>query len=269
MVAKISTNPQLFPDVSPTEIEELTNQIRKVSLEKLQLILKSLIESEGYIYRAPLPRIILEAIILRLATIPPVASLKEILERLGNLQEKLDNNGGLLSQAPSVTSPVSALETQKQTFPQTSTQETDPSCSAAPDDNARECDMSLLEENWKEFLTFIRTKKPPLASFLEHGALVRLAPGSIENGFPKNSFYLERIQEQTKKQELLQISEEFFGEKKKVIIHVLTASGKEKKSVHLPLAQKNEKIRKEAKNHPLVKEALTIFEGSIIEIKVK
>jgi hypothetical protein len=39
--------------------------------------------------------------------------------------------------------------------------------------------------------------------------------------------------------------------------------------VHLPLAQKNEKIRKEAKNHPLVKEALTIFEGSIIEIKVK
>jgi len=268
MVAKISTNPQLFPDLSPKEIEELTNQIRKVSLEKLQLILKSLIESEGYVYRAPLPRVILEAIILRLATIPPVASLKEILERLGKLQEKLGTNGGLLSQAPPVTSPVPALKTQKQTFPQTSTEETAPSCSSAPDDNARGCDMSL-EENWKEFLTFIRTKKPPLASFLEHGTLVRLAPGSIEIGFPKNYLFLERIQEQTKKQELLQISEEFFGEKKKVIIHALTTSGEEKKNVHLPLAQKNEKIRKEAKDHPLVKEALTIFEGSISEIKVK
>jgi DNA polymerase-3 subunit gamma/tau len=126
-----------------------------------------------------------------------------------------------------------------------------------------------LEENWKEFLTFIRTKKPSLASFLEHAALVRLAPGSIEIGFPKNSFFLERIQEQTKKQELIQISEEFFGENKKVTIHALTTPGEEKKNVHLPLAQKNEKIRKEAKNHPLVKEALTIFEGSIIEIKVK
>ena len=268
MVAKISTNPQLFPDLSPKEIEELTNQIRKVSLEKLQLILKSLIESEVYIYRAPLPRVILEAIILRLATIPSVASLKEILERLGKLQEKLGNSGGLLSQVPPVTSPVSASETQKQTFPPTSTEETAPSCSSAPDDNARECDMSL-EETWKELLTFIRTKKPPLASFLEHGTLVRLAPGSIEIGFPKNSFFLERIQEQTKKQELIQISEEFFGEKKKVTIHVLTTPGEEKKNVHLPLAQKNEKIRKEAKNHPLVKEALTIFEGSIIEIKVK
>ena len=130
MVAKISTNPQLFPDLSPKEIEELTNQIRKVSLEKLQLILKSLIESEGYIYRAPLPRVILEAIILRLATIPPVASLKEILERLGKLQEKLGNSGGLLSQAPPVTSPVSASETQKQTFPQTSTEEIAPSSSS-------------------------------------------------------------------------------------------------------------------------------------------
>ena len=268
MVAKISTNPQLFPDLSPKEIEELTNQIRKVSLEKLQLILKSLIESEGYIYRAPLPRVILEAIVLRLATIPPVASLKEILERLGKLQEKLGNSGGLLAQAPPVTSPVSASETQKQTSPPTSTEEIAPSCFSAPDDNARGCDMSL-EETWKEFLTFIRTKKPPLASFLEHGALVRLAPGSIEIGFPKNSFFLERIQEQTKKQELMQISEEFFGEKKKVTIHVLTTPGEEKKDVHLPLAQKNEEIRKEVKNHPLVKEALAIFEGSIIEIKVK
>ncbi|HJX31118.1 MAG TPA: DNA polymerase III subunit gamma/tau [Thermodesulfobacteriota bacterium] len=267
MVAKISTNPQLFPDLSPKEIEELTNPIRKVSLEKLQLILKSLIESEGYIYRAPLPQVILEAIILRLATIPPVASLKGILERLGKLQEKLGNSSGLLAQTPPLTSPVSASETQKQTFSQTSTEETAPSSSSDPDDNARGCDMSL-EKNWKEFLTFIRTKKPPLASFLEHGALVRLAPGSIEIGFPKNSFFLERIQEQTKKQELIQISEEFFGENKKVTIHALTTPSEEKKHVHLPLAQKNEKIRKEAKNNPLVKEALTIFEGSIIEIKV-
>jgi len=160
MVAKISTNPQLFPDISPKEIEELTNQIRKVSLEKLQLILKSLIESEGYIYRALLPRVILEAIILRLATIPPVTSLREILERLGNLQEKLGNSDGLLAQAPPVTSSVSASETQKQTFLQTATEETAPSSSSDPDDNARGCDISL-EETWKELLTFIRTKKPP------------------------------------------------------------------------------------------------------------
>jgi DNA polymerase-3 subunit gamma/tau len=266
MVAKISTNPQLFPDLSPKEIEELTNQILKVNLEKLQLILKSLIESEGYIYRAPLPRVILEAIILRLATIPPVASLKEILERLGNLQEKLANSG-LLSQA-AVISPAPTSETKKQTFLQTATEEPPPSCSSEPDANARGRDMSL-EETWKELLTFIRTKKPPLASFLEHGTLARLTSGSIEIGFPKNSFFLERIQEQTKKQELIQICEEFFGAKKKVTIHVVTTKDEEKKDANLSLAQKNEKIRKEAKNHPLVKEALAIFEGSITEIKLK
>jgi DNA polymerase-3 subunit gamma/tau len=268
MVAKISTNPQLFPDLSPKKIEELTNQILKMNLEKLQLILKILIESEGYIYRAPLPRVILEAIILRLATIPPVASLKEILERLGKLQEKLGNSGGLMSQASPVTSPVSVSKTQKQTFPQTSTEETAPSSSSFPDDNARGCDM-LLEETWKELLAFIRTKKPPLASFLEHGTLARLTSGSIEIGFPKKSFFLERIQEQTKKQELIQICEEFFGAKKKVTIHVVTTKDEEKKNVHLSLAQKNEKIRNEAKNHPLVKEALAIFEGNITEIKLK
>ncbi|HPD61011.1 MAG TPA: hypothetical protein PKV48_04530, partial [Thermodesulfobacteriota bacterium] len=268
MVAKISTNPQLFPDISPKEIEELTNQIRNVSLEKLQLILKSLVETEGYIYRALLPRVVLEAIILRLATIPPVASLKEILKRLGSLQEKLGNGAGSLSLVSSVTSPVSASETQKNTFPQNLIEKNPPPASSDVGESLRERDMSL-DETWKELLRFIRTKKPPLASFLEHGTLIHVAPGFIEIGFPKNSFFLERIQEQTKKQELTQICEEFFGEKKKVTIHIVTPKGEEKRGANLTIAQKNEKIRREAKNHPLVKEVLTIFGGTITEIKVK
>ena len=263
-VAKISTNSQLFSDISPKEIEELTGQIRKVSLEKLQLVLKSLIESEEYIYRAPLPRVILEAIILRLATIPPVDSFKKILERMGKLQGKL---GSSVQPSP-VTSSGAVSGSQKQILLPTSIEENPTFSSSESNDNTRGHDISI-EKTWRELLAFIRVKKPPLASLLEHGILVRLASGFIEIGFPKKSFFLERIQDQTKKQELTHVCEEFFGEKKKVTIQVVTTPGEEKKDTHLTLAQKNEKIRKEAKNHPLVKEALTIFEGSITEIKVK
>ena len=268
MVAKISTNSQLLPELSPKEIEELTNQVQKVSLEKLQLILKSLIENEGYLYRAPLPRVVLEAIILRLATIPLVDSLKEILERLSKLQGALGNSGELSSQSYHVTSSVSASETQQQTFLQNSTEGNSPASSPEAREKAQGSDISL-EETWEKLLAFIRTKKPPLASFLEHGTLVHLTPRAMEIGFPKKSFFLERIQEQSKKQELIQICEEFFGENKRVMIHVVTTQSEEKKDANLTIAQKNEKIRREAKSHPLIKEALTIFGGNITEIKVK
>ncbi|MCX8012077.1 MAG: DNA polymerase III subunit gamma/tau, partial [Desulfobacterota bacterium] len=77
LVAKISDHSQqisqLFPDLSPREIKELTIQAQGFSFEKLQLILKILMENESYLYRTSLPRVILEAILLRIAAIPNFA----------------------------------------------------------------------------------------------------------------------------------------------------------------------------------------------------
>jgi DNA polymerase-3 subunit gamma/tau len=124
------------------------------------------------------------------------------------------------------------------------------------------------DETWKNLLKFIRTKKPLLASLLEHGKLINLNLDSIEIGFPPNSFFLERIQEKSKKQELMKICEEFFG-KRKEIIFSSPESNKTKEEETLPLAQRNEKLREEAKNHPKVKEVLNMFGGTITEIKIK
>jgi DNA polymerase-3 subunit gamma/tau len=271
MVVKISPNQKLFSDLSLKEIEELNDQIREVSLEKLQLMVKSLIEIETYVYRAPLPRVILEAIILRLATIPPVASLKAILERLETLQQKLGTVERFSPPSPLVTTAVLGTETPQQTLSQTKTIPEESTSLSVPRSNESTTlqENQSLVETWEKLLTFISKKKPPLASFLEPGTLLKLSPGSIEIGFPKNFLFLERIQEKTKKQELIKICEEFFGEKKKVAIHVVATQSNEKKNALITQAQKKEKIRTEAKNHPLVREALSIFEGSITEIKVK
>ena len=263
LVAKLSTNPHLFPDFSPKEIEELSNHAREFSQEKLQMVLKTLIENEGYVYRAPLPRVTLEAILLRLATIPAVSSLKEILERLSALQGKLQNSGSFLfpgsETTPASSENIKTFLAEKEGEPSSSDQSNTPFGQAG-----------YLEETWKKLLFFIKTKTPPLASFLQQGTLVSLTQDSIEIGFPKNSFFLERIQEQNKKQDLMQICEEFFREKKKIIIHGLTTAGNGEKNKHTnqTIAQENETMRKEAKNHPLIKEALSIFGGSITEIKV-
>ena len=269
-VAKIGANPRLFPELTPNEIEQLAHQSKEFSLERLQVLLKVLLESEGYIYRAPLPRILLEAILLRMATIPPAASLKEILDKLTDFQEKL--MGITSSPKNSATLPAFSLETEDSEPGEGSSALDEPGLPVqkqVPLASLSGEEMSQ-EESWKALIDFIRTKKPLLASLLDHGQLLKKDRNNIDIAFPKNSLFLESIQEASKKRELGQICEEYFGEETKVKLHVLTSPSNEsedQKSILTP-AQKAEKIREEARNHPLVREALNIFGGGITEIKV-
>lgn len=256
-VAKISTSAQLFPDFSSSEITQFALQAKEVSLEKLQGLLKVLIESERYIYGSPLPLIVLETILLRIASLPSVVSLKEILDKLAAFQEKL-LHGPCSSKASTAFSDAAPESSGLNEHPEKP-------LSPLPLDHE-----GSQEASWKALLDFVREKKPLLASLLEHGNLVKKGPGTVDIEFMENSFFLESIQEVKKNGELDQLCTEFFGEKIKVNLLDLPLRTKnpEKQKQGLSKAQIIEKRKQEARDHPLIKEALALLGGGITEIKV-
>ncbi|MFH0811889.1 MAG: DNA polymerase III subunit gamma/tau [Pseudomonadota bacterium] len=256
-VAKISTSAQLFPDFSSSEITQFALQAKEVSLEKLQGLLKVLIESERYIYGSPLPLIVLETILLRIASLPSVVSLKEILDKLAAFQEKL-LHGPCSSKASTAFSDAAPESSGLNEHPEKP-------LSLLPLDHE-----GSQEASWKALLDFVREKKPLLASLLEHGNLVKKGPGTVDIEFMENSFFLESIQEVKKNGELDQLCTEFFGEKIKVNLLDLPLRTKnpEKQKQGLSKAQIIEKRKQEARDHPLIKEALALLGGGITEIKV-
>ena len=269
MVAKTSTAPRLFPDLTQNEIEQLARQSEGLSLENLQIFLKILIEGEKYLYRAPLPRIVLEAILIRMATLPSSSSLKDILNKLASLQKKITE----ITSSPTVSAdlPFSSFQPKNKGKNDYSSELTEPDLPAQEQDSlsAPFFQEGSREVFWRSLINGIRKKKPLLASFLDHSQLLKKDENTIDIGFPEGSLFLESVQESGKKRELNKICEEFLGKKVNINIRVLKPHKRpEEQELSLTTAEKIEKIREEARRHPLIKEALNIFGGGIAEIKV-
>jgi DNA polymerase-3 subunit gamma/tau len=125
---------------------------------------------------------------------------------------------------------------------------------------------------WKDFVHFAKKKKPPFASLLEHAHPLVLNETVLEVGYPEKSFYLERMQEADNRTLFETLAGEFFKNPLKVRVRGLgdrgpsaggAANGEKENHKKPSLREKQD----EALNHPLVREAINIFGGRVVEIK--
>jgi DNA polymerase III subunit gamma/tau len=125
--------------------------------------------------------------------------------------------------------------------------------------------------DWEGLVTFVKGKKPMLASFLEHGRPLRVSAMILEIGFTAGSFQLSSLQDAAAMAELQGLARSYFQAQTNIKLVSLTEEMgvapptlSEKKS--LEEAGRQRLILQEAQNHPLVAAALAIFGGEIGEV---
>jgi hypothetical protein len=108
-----------------------------------------------------------------------------------------------------------------------------------------------------------------LAAVLDHGKLLRMDDKMVELGFAPNSLFMESAQDKDNVKQLKKMIEEFFGRKMRVNISPL---GEEE--IIDPSVQSAEVGTRgvdgnenNAVRNPLVNEALSIFDGKIVDVK--
>jgi hypothetical protein len=126
------------------------------------------------------------------------------------------------------------------------------------------------EEKWKGLIDFTRARNPILGSFLALGNLVHLSDEKIEIGFDKDSFHYERMLERENRNQLESICHEYLQKKTKVVVSALTLGmgSRERAVLNKGGAMRNEQERRSEKreeDEPIVKEALRLFDGKIVE----
>jgi DNA polymerase-3 subunit gamma/tau len=270
-------------DLPQDEIQELSSQGEKFSLEEIHSLFQSLLAAHDEIARSAFPRLVLEMTLIRMARRKPIFSVEEALERLRNMEERLSSGLATPLQprtpipspptpAESIVSP-SAHPIAEEEGPGRSKIKGNEETSVPPAmEKSAEMPEGLAPEihlQWKAFVQFAKRKKPPLASLLEQGYPLSLNEELLEIGYPHKSFFLERMQEVDNRSVLSNLCLEFF--QRKMTVHVagmktapLPAEGPEENQ-----GGKNSKKNQEeeAVNHPLVKEAINIFGGRVMEIK--
>ncbi len=282
LVLKIS--PQAHPagsgliDLPEEEIKELSLQADKFSREEVHSLFRSLLTAHDEVARSAFPRLVLELMLTRVARRKPVLSMEEVLEKLQAMEERLLAGKGPAFPPVSKTVPP---EPVSQSINQEPGEEDEDEMAEArkEEDNSTSGGTEKVpgglsgeaEEEWREFVNFAKKKKPPFASLLEHGHPLVLSENKLEIGYPEKSFYLERMQEADNLAFLQNLAKEFFKRTVKVkVCNMNPASSSRSQGEENKNEGKNSRRDKqeEALNHPLVREAINIFGGRVVEIKL-
>jgi DNA polymerase III subunit gamma/tau len=270
-------------DLGEEEIRELSQHGEKFSLEEIHYIGRSLMTAHDELIRSAFPRVILEMTLTRVARRKPILSVEEVLAKLKAMEEKLIGSGGpTVQQAVSTLQPEEEEEPPALAVPPAAPPKTQPPPKGESDEPAgmEEARGNMvpplpegMDAEWKEFIHFAKKKKPPLASLLGHASPLALTDSLLEIGYPKESFYLDRMQEKDNLALMHSLCEEFFKRPMKVKITGVNPESGAKANPESggedPGKSKNSKKEREeeALNHPIVREAINIFGGRVVEIK--
>ncbi|MCG6983368.1 MAG: hypothetical protein LJE88_18360, partial [Deltaproteobacteria bacterium] len=254
LVMKMSSEPQKLVDLTDAELNELKEQADKVSSSTLQQFFHFLLKGEEEIRRSSNPKLVLEMSLLRLTELPKVMDMDEVISQMLKLEQKIATGGQPMAEPRRREEDAGQQEVSVGYTQTEETNTVDPKVVA---------DSPLAK--WQTVLKRMRQEKPALAASLERVSVREPKPDLIELDFNGHEFDYEMVKERESFGLLNRVSREIFGEKMKIS---LIAGGEEIRRKQKGKTDRQRLQQRKALKHPLVTEALEIFGGEIVEVKV-
>ena len=254
LVMKMSSEPQKLVDLTDAELNELKEQADKVSSSTLQQFFHFLLKGEEEIRRSSNPKLVLEMSLLRLTELPKVMDMDEVISQMLKLEQKIATGGQPMAEPRRREEDAGQQEVSAGYTQTEETNTVDPKVVA---------DSPLAK--WQAVLKRMRQEKPALAASLERVSAREPKPDLLELDFNGHEFDYEMVKERESFGLLNRVSREIFGEKMKIS---LIAGGEEIRRKQKGKTDRQRLQQRKALKHPLVTEALEIFGGEIVEVKV-
>jgi DNA polymerase-3 subunit gamma/tau len=266
IVVKISKKPDQLMELSSNECDLLKEQVKDSELETLQRLFDIWLKAEEEINRSSLPQTVLEMVLLKMVYLKSLLPLDDALAKLDELEKKfLHGKIGIKKDVE----PPRSLKPPKYEETQESVNEP-PQLRDEPDANAPHYSgEDNPEQAWEKIQALIKKEKPMLAAVLEHGQLMHIKEKEIELGFASDSIFLDSAKDADNELQLKNICEKFFGRKLRVKVTSVREEGKKKLPVRSTPGEKESGDEREGEvtGTSLVNEALSIFNGKIVELK--
>ncbi len=263
LLLKISTAAQALVEGSADELDEMRRLTEKAGRETLQKLLDMMMAEEDAVRRTQEPRILLEALLVRMAYVEPLAPFEEVLARMEDLERRLE--GGLAERpAPSGGNPAAASRRAEAAGAGESAASA--SETAVPEEIPPDADP---EAQWLAFKAFLKKQSSPLWSKVEQGKLLLCDKGRLKIGFPKGYLFYDDINDEASKVRMAEIAEAFFRRKMQILIEMLPADAETQHAA--PQANgasrnhRNNEVRREALSQPLLQKILDVFDGAEVK----
>ena len=272
LLTKILGGERDLLDVADDDRTGLAAQAEGASRETLQRLLDILMSEEETIRRSQNPRINLETTLVRMAYLEPLIPIDEVLLKMEGLEKRLSANPG----RPAPGKPEKSGEAvAEKPGPERPANRPAESRGAArmpfekPEAHGGAPEHGIGESRdpdrlWEDYRAFLKKQSPLLWSKVEPGKWLGCEAGRLRIGFQKDYIFLDDINEKSQRARLLEITRDYFKKDISVDIEIMEP---DPESASPPPAGngkngKNNEIRRQALNQPLLQKVLDMFEGA-------
>jgi DNA polymerase-3 subunit gamma/tau len=247
LVVKMVARDSKLVDVPGHEIDQIHDQVKEVSSAYLTHVFDILFKEEAVIRFSSQPKLALEMIFIRLFQVKPALPIDELIEKLDDLRKNISET------------PESYEDAEKRTVKSTGAAETVKSFSHPPPDHGKDPDRI-----WKSIFSIISEKHPSLAANLKNAALTKLTDQRIEIEVNGNGFNINIVRRSESVDIIKKVCNKFFGKEMELIIKTKTIEDGENRQKKTRAGRS----KQEALNHPLVADAVEIFNGKVVDVKI-
>lgn len=290
----------------PEEREMAEALVGEVDILELQRAFRATAMVMDEMAQSPNPKLMLEMGLVRVATRPPLQSVSELLARLDALQGQSSGPAGssgtprkptaaskppkpaptpvkTSESKPPTASPTPPVESAPKPLPDPPAKRDKPSEPIMPaTKHATGFQTSSGEvltpirraalQEWEELVEALAQRQPALAAVLEHGIPKAVGPERIVLSFKDGSFYGRQAQSPESIAAITQLAEERMGARPEIEIRFDAHGDASSRTVAAVAAQRREAEiearKKEALNHPRVRDAIDVFPESAGKLDV-
>ena len=246
-------------DLPSGEFEQLVMQAKTSSTGTLNHIFDMLFNAEASIRLSPQPKLALEMTLIRLLQTKPALSIDVLIDKLDALRQEVSptqpgpkNDLGRPSDRPG-----------KQSSPGGSAKKLEGSESGLDFNSPAKESSGNEDQLWKRICETIATKNPSLAANLGKCRLKHPDERSLEITAPDNGFTINMIQRENNMTVLKQVCIDVFGSEQNIRLTVSQSMGGQSQR-----KKKDNQLKQKALSHPLVADAIEIFDGKLVDVKV-
>ena len=231
-------------DLPDQEIADLSEQARDVSVETLLDYFDFMAAGDEETARSAMPRFALEAVLIRLASLPQSLPVADLITRLERLEGK----------------PAAVI---RSTGPSARPQETvSPSPQLPPARVQSDPVRTGTTDAWREFVAFVSKEKKFLASHLASSTALTLPPEQLKIAVSERH-HLAFLQDSDNFTTLKELATRFFAQD----VAIQIASAVSDSTLKSPEMNSQPPMNSSEDRSPMVKEALRIFGGSIRNVR--
>ncbi|WP_303722757.1 DNA polymerase III subunit gamma/tau [Malonomonas rubra] len=258
VIIKVAEQPGALLDYSESELQELRTLSAPANLDDLQRLLSTLIKTEADLALSNYPRLTMEMVLVKLASLPSGIEVAALVKKLEAVERKLAAGG--MPQPVAARQPVvPAPQSEAPPPPSQESLGKKPEAPSAPDGN----------KSWAGLVEFVRERRRPrISALLEQSSLLRNELPRLQIGMPARYYSLA---DGEMKEAIEDLAAEYYAEKVRVEFKRVDDQALAPPSLHEERIQqetdRQKKLRENAAEHPMVKTALEVFGGQIEEIK--